>query len=228
MRITEIIRTSFSEPQQAQDISSRGSWGKEDPEALGRGSYAKVIQDPSDPHVVIRQEYNFTDSDKNGFLQWALAIRDHAESNPYLPRIYDIDQEYHRVKNRVLSRYTYKIERLFSGEILNTKQILALGEYNFRDYEALMEKLNGPKWRSLDDESLWDQLTKMLRIYLPDSSSGMILQPELIQANTLIKQIISELKTTNRNVVYDLFSDNIMVRMYPSLHLVITDPVGAG
>lgn len=226
MRITEIVRTAFSEPQQAKDTSSRGSWGEEDPEALGQGSYAKVMRDPQDPHMVLRQEYNFTDPRKNGFLHWAEEIRDHAAENPYLPRIYDIEQEYSRNKGRVLSRYTYRIERLFSGEdTLNTEQTLALGEYNFRDYEALMEKYNGPKWRTLDDESLWHALIKLLRICLSESPE-YIAQPHLIQANKLIAQASGEIQGS-KSVVYDLFPDNIMIRMYPAPHLVITDPIGS-
>ena len=226
MLIKEIVRTTYHEPQQVPKASSRGSWDQEDPAALGQGEYARVIQDPQDPHMVLRQEYKFTDPRKNGFLHWAQEVRDHAAENPYLPRIYDIESEQARSKRQVLTRYTYRIERLFSGEeTLNTEQILALGEYNFRDYEALMEKYNGPKWRKLDDESLWHALIKLLRICLSESPE-QIAQPHLIQANKLIAQASGEI-VTSRSSVYDLFPDNIMIRMYPAPHLVITDPIGS-
>lgn len=225
MLIKEIVRTTYHEPQQVPKASSRGSWDQEDPEALGQGSFARVIQDPADPHMVLRQEYKFTDPRKNGFLHWAQEVRDHAAENPYLPRIYDIEQEQARTKGRVLSRYTYRIERLFSGETLNAEQILALGEYNFRDYEALMAQHNGPKWRTLDDESLWHSTIKLIRIYLTEGPQH-IAQPDLIQANKLIAQASGEIQGS-RSVVYDLFPDNIMIRMYPAPHLVITDPIGS-
>jgi hypothetical protein len=75
--------------------------------------------------MVLRKEYKFTDPRSNGYFQWARRIREEAEHNPYLPRIYEISQEIDP-GNSKQRRFTYKLERLREGYELSPQQALAV------------------------------------------------------------------------------------------------------
>lgn len=222
MLINEVIKTKVHPFTPADDTKSRGDFETLDPEAIGQGGYAKVIPDPNDPHMVIRQEYDFTDPLRNGFHQWALVIKKEAASNPYLPRIYEIKGEYVRKGSAVLSRFDYTIERLVQGENLNRKQIVAIGESIFTNFEKEISHMYGSTWQSLPPSFLWMKTITALRVYMYDNQFDKIRDPKLIEAFQLMSKASEQLEG---KPFLDLFDDNFMARLYPSLHLVITDPL---
>lgn len=222
MLINEVIKTKVHPFTPADDTRSRGDFETLDPEAIGQGSYAKVIPDPNDPHMVIRQEYDFTDSLRNGFHQWALVIKKEAASNPYLPRIYEIKGEYVRKGSAVLSRFDYTIERLVQGSTLNRKQVVAIGESIFTNFEKEISHMYGATWQTVPPDELWMKTITVLRVFMRSDQFGKIKDPKLIEAFQLMSKASEQLEG---KPFYDLFDDNFMARLYPSLHLVITDPL---
>lgn len=222
MLINEVIKTKVHQFTPADDTRSRGDFDTLDPEAIGQGGFAKVIPDPNDPHMVIRQEYDFTDSLRNGFYQWALIIKKEAASNPYLPRIYEIKGEYVRKGSAVLSRFDYTIERLVQGNTLNRRQVVAIGESIFTDFEKEISHLYGSVWQSLPPSLLWMKTITALRVFMLDKQFNKIKDPKLVEAFQLMSKASEQLAG---KPFYDLFDDNFMARLYPSLHLVITDPL---
>lgn len=252
MRIDEVIKPTWHDPVRTSNTAALGDYNAPGDGFLGKGSFAKAVIDPEDPHMILRKEFRFTHDEDNGFLHWAKAISEEFDSNPFLPRIYDIETEVDEPKltpnpkglspfwsqapqwSGQRARHTYKIERLFPGQSLTKKQIIALFEANFDEYEDFITgwytragETTPTDWnaliKSISVDDLWDDSVRYMRHLIVRNETAKIKSPELIKANEIIKKAASERIGRETNMS-DIYQHNVMVRLYP-LHLVITDPI---
>ena len=184
MRLDEIISTKLGKPQPAQDPSEPTRYPA-DPEALGHGSYAKVLPDRNDPHMVIRKEYQFTDPRSNGYFQWAKRIRKEAEHNPYLPRIYEISQEVDP-GNSSKRRFIYKLERLREGYELSPQQILSLARNTMKNFDVHL-------LRDLDFQQYLKQYARTLAQFHPDDPSKVYPPEDKTKMIELGRKVLDEI-----------------------------------
>lgn len=184
MRLDEIISTKLGKPEPAQDPSEPTRYPA-DPEALGHGSYAKVLPDRNDPHMVIRKEYKFTDLRLNGYFQWAKRIRNEAEHNPYLPRIYEISQEIDP-GNSSKRRFTYQLERLHDGYELSPQQILSLARNTMKNFDVHL-------LRDLDFQQYLKQYARTLAQFHPDDPSKVYPPEDKTKMIELGRKVLDEI-----------------------------------
>lgn len=182
MRLDEIINTKLGKPEPAQDP---GELSRSDPEALGHGSYAKVLPDRSDPHMVIRKEYQFTAPRLNGYFQWAKRIRKESEHNPYLPRIYEISQEIDP-GNSNKRRFTYKLERLHEGYELSPQQILSLARNTMKNIDIHL-------LRDSDFQDYVKQYARTLAQFHPDEPSKVYPPEDKAKMIELGRKVLDEI-----------------------------------
>lgn len=184
MRLDEIISTKLGKPQPAQDPSELP---QSDPEALplGQGGYALVLPDPSDPHMVIRKEYKFTDPSSNGYFRWARRIRKEAEHNPYLPRIYEISQEVDP-GNSSKRRFTYKLERLQEGYELSPQQILSLARNTMKNFDVHL-------LRDSDFQQYLKDYARTLAQFHPDDPSKVYPPEDKTKMIELGRKVLDEI-----------------------------------
>lgn len=252
MRIDEVIKPTWHDPVRTSNTTALGNSGDG---FLGSGSFAKAVIDPADPHMILRKEFRFTHDEDNGFLHWAKAISEEFDSNPFLPRIYDIETEVDEPEQSMTptpkgiqnpfwsqapdrsgqrARHTYRIERLFPGESLTKKQIIALFEANFDEYGDFITgwytragETTPTDWnaliKSISVDDLWDDSVRYMRNLIVRNETSKIKSDELIKANEIIKKAASK-RIGRETSITDIYQHNVMVRLYP-LHLVITDPI---
>lgn len=190
MKLQEIISTKLGKPEPAQDASELPQPDPEsqsDPEdrPLGHGSYALVLPDPSDPHMVIRKEYKFTEPRTNGYFRWARRIRKEAEHNPYLPRIYEISQEVDP-GNSKQRRFTYKLERLHGGYELSPQQILSLARNTMKNFDVHL-------LRDLDFQDYVKQYARTLAQFHPDDPSKIYPLKDKAKIIELGRKVLDEI-----------------------------------
>ena len=230
MRIDEIIQPN----ERTQDFPD--TWNPEflkrrQRSALGMGSafnpdpaagFYSQGYEVEDPFMYGKMAHMPTNLEQDGFYQYAQLIKPIMDSNPYVPRIYDIKL----IRDRSGQiRPDYRIEKLVHGQTLSKEIIHAMGTRTLGNEEWY--KNSYIEYENLDATDLWQELCKAIAMIidgwpkLPKTSISLEIDPLLIQVAKLIK--MAEIR--NPKLEIDLHANNFMVRSGPVPHIVISDPL---
>jgi hypothetical protein len=230
MRIDEIISTKEKniEIPQTWDLAAMRSQRSDainawppNPEA---GYYSQGYQ-TKDPFLYGKKAHVPTNLDYDPYYQYVKAIEPIMDSNPYVPRVYDV-KLYRDQQGYIKPDYT--MEKLVDGETLPKKLIYSMGVRMFGsdDWFNINDRMT---IRYLDNTDLWKRLAKIINMsietYPANSFSNLSFKnfdPNLLQLIALIKRLIIRVPHTES----DVHANNIMVRMGKTPQLVLTDPIG--
>lgn len=210
MIINEIIQTTFGKKPNVK-ISGLP--------LIDHGREAAVYKHPNDPHMVIRVELYPSLPSENGYYHFCKAIQQAAESNPYLPRVYDIF-EVERDGNKI--RFGYVLEKLFMPDsllhgALSKKSIYrileqAFGEKTATEVYTKLEKQNA------SIEQMWEKIGNFI--------NSVIEYPTAVDNDQFAEALVLIKKLIKGGFYNDMFKGNLMIRLTPAgPQLVLIDPV---
>lgn len=182
-------------------------------EILGRGRYSKVTaRDPYSVDKTYLRKWRRQRPDPYPAYVDAVLRQKLADSNPYFPRIYQVQSG---------DKPVYNMERLQPLTSLDDETLFALGERLIDD-----EWVNWENWRSFkkSDPKSWSGahvITAPMNWVLHGQSPSHIRDPLLKQALLKIQQIAQQ---TNSNP--DIHPENVMIRPTSvGPQIVLTDPL---
>lgn len=194
---------------------------------LGSGLYANVIQNDNHPNEVTKISNAIDSLSKDGYFLFLTSIvkNERLQSNPYLPKIYNI-----KIYKNADSKYYYVLtmEKLFPVRQLNDHEVEAILD---RAFHIKGSKKSGNHNQSDPMRILLTSIDSALmapkEFYLDSvknqSANSMtnIKDPSLKQALMIIKKFIRDDKAIN-----DIHDGNVMFRRTSvGAQLVITDPL---
>ena len=216
-------------------------------EELGSGRYATAFSTPEEPGTVRKivgpmNEREFREDAYFKYIQM-MAKNDRFTSNPYFPRIYDVQvKKFPLEPNDPTTFYDYAyavdMERLHpitTRADLSPEEARMLGNKMFNDWERIaaehikdhtIERDRGKKVN-------WDQvLISFMYEFFDNSfrpkkkSSTIFKDPHLKQAVLLLRSMLRKSRAEGGPMFFDLHSGNTMIRRGPGgPQLVFTDPV---
>ena len=224
-----------------------------DAEEIGSGLFATVFSTKQEPGTV-RKISNIMDENefkRDAYFKYVqlLAKNDRFTSNPYFPKIYDIQvMKFPLEPNDPTTFYDHAyavdIERLHKWKTLSDKEALMLGKRMFHNFKRVASdhiqsntvKSNRPRppkntqeqlvhvdWRS----ALMDFLDELIGALNPEEYSTIIKDPNFKKTVLLIRSLRNKARDAEQSMFYDIHSGNIMIRRGPGgAQLVFTDPVG--
>lgn len=244
MLIKEIVTVRRHTQQRAVpwNMMQRGGLAQHRRRRLPSGEFGSVIS-VQEPGVVDRSEHvpRTPDRGPDGFETWISAVsrlQDQAESNPYLPTVYEI-----KVTKDPLdrSRRQYRLQNLHSWQSLPGRVLIGLVDREIDLGQTQTEYLLGLVDREIDRDQadiqdlsfldssrtkklIWLDLVRELRRALVNRDYHTIKNRNLVQALKLAREAIDNDRT--RELRPDLGIDNVMIRLTSTgPHLVITDPI---
>jgi hypothetical protein len=206
MKIFEIINTTFKTDY--NDPDSEDS-------ALDKGHFAYVTPD-DDAHLINKINKNptyHTNHASDPYYAYIKTVADNnlASSNPYFPRIYEINAG-PGIKTQ------YKMEKLQPYTDFTNDEFLNIGKKIINNFSENYQKRC--KFAGYDIY-VFTAIKQIIEKSLNHNDFRDIKDPYLKQALHLIKNIKIKL-----DAVYDIKPDNIMIRMSKyGPQLVITDPL---
>jgi len=220
MRLSEIIKTKFVEPKKGKEFEPLE---KDPPESLGHGYSARVMPDPKDPNLVLRQELDFMLPQDNGYLSLVKVMAKESETNPYLPRVYEVTGEISLINKR-LHRYTYRIERLHPGYELRPEDIMYLGKKTIKGFEEEV-KQEWPRYETKPppefSSELWAFLVRLIEKYMQEKKYDKFFSNKIVTAYQLILKA-QDIIRQYRSEYTDMSPENVMVRLH-RLQIVFSD-----
>lgn len=189
---------------------------------IGSGHYAKVANDPKDPHMV--RKSTPTDDPYNLYLDW-LINNDAMSNNPYFPRVYE--------QNSANGQRVLQMEKLREFKTMNSRELETLiqrlygGEVSLADMkQGYMDRFSWKKDLS-DIESKLDKSPSIaVADYIRNSVKGgefrdEVKDPMFSKALSIVRSL-----AMNHSKTVDLHSGNFMIRRGPTgPQLVIIDPL---
>lgn len=215
MIITEIINPAIKDV----DLKNRQMKWRDisrDKDVIGTGMSAVVKQD-KDPFMVSRRsrDVSYNQMEEDRYWKYAHAIIESKiyESNPFVPRFYEIKRYKNNKGNEI---FKGKMEKLHPVEEISTDMLLAHLE-NISNFS-----MDLPDVKSFigdyeyTDASLRESI---LRVFL------ILLEKEEIRGNKKLEQAMNFIDKLKAN--WDLHPGNVMFRIGGhGIQLVITDPIG--
>lgn len=203
MKLSEIIDTEFINVPDDTDTKSL--------KKLGTGVHASVVND-EDPFMVRKSQLR-TKDDPDAYYHWVKAIAPYISSNPYLPRVYVVNDN----KSDWGMTPTYKMEKLVDYTQVPLDVLISLyyKEVPNPSDVYIDDLVSYTATEPLEKEKmLWKKITQA------------VLHPG--QENKHIDQAINIVyMLINKNLGhFDLHPGNFMIRMGKfGPQLVITDPI---
>lgn len=180
---------------------------------MGSGMEATVIKYDANHEVVkiLGTDSSLADC---AHLQYLLACKKYATSNPYLPRIESIKTN------------NYYGDRLLYTIAMETLEELA--KVSVEDLDAMLTKMYGMADYSASADISTDMVTSSVRNVIEGFTKGV--DPLLVQAGKIIKAVAAKVDPEGGfGNLGDLHSGNMMVRRTSTgPQLVITDPLYSG
>ena len=235
MRLYEITANSIPPnkfvPQEVPSAINVFDTGEH--EMIGKGSFAKAFSDPQEPGTVRKIIGPIT---RNWFLSDSyykyvemLAQNDRFLSNPYFPKIYDVQVKSFDRNGREMYAYAVDMERLHDYKkgdaALSDEEAEIIGNMMFYDFDKQIRK--GTQKTFGLATALMVLITDVFRETSRNKHNVMtkIKDPEFKKALLLLKNL--RLKQEVRgSMAFDIHEGNIMIRRGRGIpHLVLTDPV---
>lgn len=236
MRLFELFEPEFKDTKKTVNYDRRtlAKKGYDSPPSdneLGRGLYSVVKHDPSDNHMVVKSEkgaYASEFMDRNAYYAWVKTIAPYMKSNPYLPRVYVVDD---RTDARGSKNPRYKMEKLYSPTELSMDALLGMAEKmqgdGAVDEDAALNVYNTYYHGEFETEEIAFEKFKLWFwkehvVNLDFLHQARKHDDNLQQAFDLVKSLVS----TSDHFTTDMHSGNFMVRLTPyGPQLVFTDPI---
>ena len=249
MHLYEITNTLSPEKFKAKPGSPvDAEFGMRSQEELGSGMYSTAFSTKQEPGTV-RKVSNIMSEDelhRDGYFRYVqlLAKNDRFTSNPYFPKIYDVQvRKFSDSTTPSVIDYAYAVdmERLHDWSELSNKEALMLGKQMFYNFESIakthIEKNSWYKDRPSEGEhprhmayanALIDFIEEIFDSYKikPTSKMTIFKDPYLKKAIMLLRSLRDKTRYEGVTIVFDIHDGNIMVRRGPTgPHIVFTDPV---
>ena len=226
MRLTEIVDTKYKSKERPSrfDIDAMR---KEKERMLdkpdqrddgGWGAYAAVDTDPNDPFIA-KKKYHvpMQDLNKDAYYVYIKTIADNglAKSNPYFPRVYNVEIEKDSSGN---AQPKFNMEKLALSSSLDREALLGMGDRMFNRFEYIFPSNTPPT-----DRELRYTISHGMSQIIKHSAFDRAKDPQLEEALRLIKKILLDSKGA---FVVDIHAANYMIRSTPhGPQLVLTDPI---
>lgn len=255
MRLYEITNTltpdKFSPEQVKQPHDVK--FDIPDQEEIGSGMFATVFSTQQEPGTVrkISNKMDEREFREDAYFKYVrlLAKNDRFTSNPYFPKIYDMQvKKFSLAPDDPSTFYDYvyavDIERLHDWKTLSNKEALMLGKKMFHNFKQVASEQiernttisNRPRppkntqqnlvdihWRAV----LMSFINSFIGALYPEKQSTIIKDPNFKKTILLIRSLKNKAKSDDETMFYDIHKGNIMIRRGPSgPQLVFTDPVG--
>lgn len=204
------IRASFKKAQ---------TKGKVD--YMGGGAFADVFQHRNRPGTVMKVGV-IGANNKDGYVLYLNHIfrNQRMQSNPYLPRVYDIKT--YQVRPTRLE-YVVEIEKLEGLQDVDAEEIRNMGERLFNDYEGQKERLRSlyPTLFTGDVEERDMFASIVARAMKQQISLSVVQDKKFREAIAIVGNIAKK-----EGHIVDMHSGNMMIRRTSvGPQLVITDPL---
>lgn len=227
--LKEQIEPQFKDTQKTVNYANRQPRKGIAVDRLGVGMFSDVQIDPRDPHMAIKTDSAYDEEYfyENAYYAWVQAIAPYMKSNPYLPRVYVVDD---RTDSRGTTKPRYKMEKLHPFEDLSIDALMGMYEnMTSGNSEITLKKwhndidraeASGSMTQREDREQhikydIWRRIVTVEN--LKDAAKK---DNSLAQALKIIKDL------TKDGYGYDMHSGNFMVRLTPhGPQLVFTDPI---
>ncbi|KAI9549465.1 hypothetical protein GHT06_001865 [Daphnia sinensis] len=125
--LKEQIEPKFKDTQKTVNYANRQPRKGIAVDRLGVGMFSDVQVDPRDPHMAVKTDSAY-DEDyfyENAYYAWVQAIAPYMKSNPYLPRVYVVDD---RTDPMGTTKPRYKMEKLHPFEDLSIDALMGMYE----------------------------------------------------------------------------------------------------
>lgn len=184
---------------------------------LGSGAEAAVIKS-SNENGVYKVIGTYQQLGQSGHLQYLLATKKYANSNPYFPRILGAN-----AINRIsgtdpdVHGYIVKTERLYNLSTMSTDALT-----------AMLQKIYGTNFVSHFDDMV--QFARYIKSGINGALASQVIDPEFKQAAKLIIAVATKINSQHAiNDLIDLHAANMMVRLtHVGPQLVLSDPIYNG
>lgn len=178
------------------------------------GRFARA-HSTGDPHTIVKKSHFGSNPKKDAYYTYASAIAKTgiAKSNPYFPRIYDIQTL--RDANKKI-KYRIEMERLKEANEVNDEIITSIIEHIFTDESINAINKNFTQYKPLE------KLTELIRRYIFSNNIWKleVKDDKFIEASNFIQKVMK-----SGGFEDDLHGGNIMFRLSPYPQVVITDPI---
>lgn len=211
-------------------------FGQKDQEEIGSGMYATAFSTPEEPGTVRKLVGPLDKLENDAYFKYVkmLTENDRMSSNPYFPKIFDIQVRRFYRKNftgkvnlSVKYMYAVDMERLLPFESLSQKEARMLGNKMFYDFERQTKPIRyragsgDPSEPRNYFEGLETMITEVFDDWFRERLLTSIKDSRFKQAVMLIRKL-----ETDESIAMDIHSENIMIRRgVGGPQIVITDPV---
>lgn len=225
MRIQKLLEELVQ--TQRQEKSYRGVMSGYNPKAnknnaadLGVGHYARVRQDKTDPHMVVKSGHRpeSEDDGKDAFESYIDHIIKHKlQDNIHFPRVYNTKRITDRIQQSIVK---YQIEKLVKWSELSKEELESVAESHFNfDSEAFSNIKTGEGMS--DEKKLMRWMREAMRRATHRGDYSLIKLDSLKDA---LFEVVKIAKYTDNDL--DLHGENFMYRRTPhGLQLVLADPL---
>lgn len=221
MLLNELIQTTIKNRDvEDHDYSALKNQQQDNSDKAGRekgfGAYGRVVPNKADPHMVKKNNYApVSNAEMNdGYFAYIKAVVDSkaADSNPAFPRVYDIKTFTDRYGDQ---RYRINLEKLLHFDELSGKEVYALGERLFNNWDVEYS-------RAVDNDTLDTSTEEVQHLFTEMLSDPSNIKDENVK-NAL--QFIHNL-AKKKKLQIDIQGDNFMFRRTKyGLQLVLVDPI---
>jgi hypothetical protein len=188
---------------------------------VGTGAEAAVVR-YDDANSVFKIIGTYQQLGQNAHLQYLLATKKYAGSNPYLPRILSFN-EVPQIsgKNKSVKGYAVRMERLFPFD--TSYKGAATPEM-----EIMLQKIFGPDFVSYMENT--NHFTRYIKYAINGKLAYLVIDPQFKQAAELIIAVAKQMDSQyDVDTLIDLHIGNIMIRPTKfGPQLVLSDPLYNG
>lgn len=248
--IKELFEPQFKNTKKNVSHDLRALKTKANKPGTNAGSFGYVLDTPNDPGTVTKTAYdddgghpsaNYKDQQKiDAYYIWVklCARNNQMSANPYLPRVYVIDD---REDENGLRVPRYQMEKLYAptSDMINSDMLMAIASQigvnaatkstawvkNIKSFYSTENEMSQDDAYNLErsiKSRIWDTIINAINDGDFDRS-----QDSLVEAHQLVNYIVQKWQNMNGEGVWeDMHSGNFMIRITNiGPQLVFTDPI---
>lgn len=249
--LTTLTKDKFTPTLSSNTKELGQGFAMADQKALGSGSFATAFSTKEDPGTVrkVVGPLHSSPAGSDAYFEYVsmLANNDRIMSNPYFPRIFDIQvkqfpgphSRWPDDREQDMFAYAVDIERLHHFDTLSNEEARMLGNLMFYNFErsgdipkSRVERPPGDdsKREAIVTRDYTDGLMKVLYDTFdrlnPAKRATTFKDPKLKQAVMLVRKVLNDGRAKDHNFFADIHSENIMIRRGRGIpQLVFNDPV---
>jgi hypothetical protein len=184
---------------------------------MGTGAEAAVIKHDNE-NGVIKVIGSFQQLGQSAHLQFLLATKKYANSNPYLPRVLSANE----------MPSISGTNRNVHGFVVKTERLWPLGDCTKGELRLMAGKIYGKDF--IPEFENYNQFAKYVKRGINGALTGSIIDPAFKQAAQMIIAVAKKMNSNySIDALIDLHEGNLMVRRTQfGVQLVISDPLYNG